>query len=227
MQFKSCIVHKLSLIIAALLFIGCGESKEVQIVKNGHLNSHPEKTIGEAVDNFVGNPKWESGIGADGETKGKTLVNVRGKMMFMGKEVTGALQYIVNTKESTFEINAFEINEVPQNMFILAGLIEKMYESNPKKAALTDSKSNPIVSSDIKELSMEFQKADKEINTVYKDVMSKLSSGVRGELKREQIAWIKKKESTCDAEGDEVKRLQCMIRMTNERTEELKKYPAN
>ena len=76
---------------------------------------------------------------------------------------------------------------------------------------------------DLDTLKKTFNDSDKEINQVYKDVMGKLSPGAKAELKRTQIAWIKEKEKTCNSESDEGKRLECLIRMTNERTEELKK----
>lgn len=69
-----------------------------------------------------------------------------------------------------------------------------------------------------------FATADQEINDVYNQIMSQLSPGAKGELKSEQIAWIKKKESSCDAETEEANRLKCLISMTRERTEALNQY---
>ena len=54
-------------------------------------------------------------------------------------------------------------------------------------------------------------------------VMSNLSAGGKDELKRAQISWIKEKENNCNAENDEVKRLSCLIMMTNERTDQIKR----
>ena len=87
--------------------------------------------------------------------------------------------------------------------------------------------SNPAwdsASDDLQSLKQIFAKADQEINDVYKDTMSPLSPGAKGELKSEQIAWIKKKESSCAAETEEANRLKCLISMTRERTEALKQY---
>ncbi len=90
----------------------------------------------------------------------------------------------------------------------------------------TDTLSVPADSSsiDLPALRQSFTGADQEINTVYRETMSKFSPGAKAELKREQLTWIRKKESACNAEIEEAKRLQCLIRMTRERTEELKKY---
>jgi len=77
---------------------------------------------------------------------------------------------------------------------------------------------------DVQVLKEEFANADKEINLVYKDLMKKLSPGVKTELKNEQIAWIKEKERKCNAETSDVNRLNCLIKMTTERTSQLKTY---
>ena len=115
-------------ILLTLIVAGCfGDSEEISIVKNGHFNGHPQKTVGEAVDNFFANPKWESGVGSDGETKGKTLVNATGKITYMDKEVKAEIQFIVNKDNGTFNMNAFEMNGIPQNVFMVAGLINKMF----------------------------------------------------------------------------------------------------
>lgn len=213
----------------------CGESKEIQIVKNGYLNGHPERTIGDAVNNFFGSPKWESGVGIDGETKGKTLVNVKGKMMFMDKEVTAALQFIVEKENGTFRLNACELNGIPQNMIMYAALIEKMYQSQPKTASATKNiaaQNKPEIKSEnteraLEDIKNEFLQSDKEINKIYKEVTARLSPASKAELKKEQLAWIKQKESNCYAESDDAKRLMCLTQMTNERILRLKNYPAN
>jgi len=80
---------------------------------------------------------------------------------------------------------------------------------------------------DLSTLRKEFAEADKEINNVYKMVMSNLSAGGKDELKREQKVWIKEKENKCNAENDEVKRLNCLIKMTNERADQIKTYSSN
>lgn len=108
------------------------EPKAVHIVKSGYFTSHPApaKDIGDAVNAFFGDPKWESGIGTDPdpETQGKTLVNIKGKVRFMGKDVDAALQFVVNEDTGAFQARSLEFNGIPQNQLMLVGLIDKMYE---------------------------------------------------------------------------------------------------
>lgn len=80
---------------------------------------------------------------------------------------------------------------------------------------------------EMQNLKQSFVAADQEITDVYHALMSSLSAGVKAELKREQIAWIKQKESTCNSLDDEAQRLKCLTSMTKERTAALKEYAIN
>lgn len=112
----------LFMILIALSFLSCGDSKEVEAVKNGTLNGYPYKTLGKAVEEFVGSPKWEEITAEDGNK----YVNISGKIEYYKKETNILLQYKVSN--SSFEFNALEFNGIPQNIFIYNALIEKMYE---------------------------------------------------------------------------------------------------
>lgn len=57
---------------------------------------------------------------------GNMYVNVKGTILYQEKEIEALIQYKVNG--DTFEFNALEFNEIPQNMFMYSGLINKMYE---------------------------------------------------------------------------------------------------
>lgn len=122
MKFSMCIL------VLTMLLSGCGDSKEIKLVKSGKLNNCPGKTVEQTVNNFFGSPKWESGIGKDGPTKGQTLVNMRGKMAVQGKAVDATLQFIVDEKNGTFQAHALEYNSVPQSGLMLMGLLSKMCE---------------------------------------------------------------------------------------------------
>jgi len=80
---------------------------------------------------------------------------------------------------------------------------------------------------EMQNLKQSFVAADQEITDVYHALMSSLSAGVKAELKREQIAWIKQKESTCNSLDDEAQRLKCLTSKTKERMAALKEYTIN
>ena len=58
---------------------------------------------------------------------GSISVNATGKITYMDKEVKAEIQFIVNKDNGTFNMNAFEMNGIPQNVFMVAGLINKMF----------------------------------------------------------------------------------------------------
>lgn len=114
-----------SIILVLVLFLSaCSDSSEIKMIKESKLNINPEKTIGAAVDDFFGSPKWEKLVAADG----LTYVNVSGKMFFMEKEVDGVLQFKISENGEDFEVSSFEMNEIPQNKLMLAGLLNEMFK---------------------------------------------------------------------------------------------------
>lgn len=111
----------------AVSFSGGRGDKYVQMVRGGILNGYPQKTVGEAFDDFLDNPKWESGVSEDGER----FVNVKGGILYLNKEAELAVQFFVDEKNEAFQYNACEINGVPQNNLIFWGLLEAVYSNNP------------------------------------------------------------------------------------------------
>lgn len=80
--------------------------------------------------------------------------------------------------------------------------------------------------------SRKFGKADGELNSTYKQLMASLDDSRKAALKREQISWIKEKESKCAKAGKEVEGgsmegiliNDCKITMTEERLAYLQGY---
>ena len=109
-------------ILLGVLFFSC-DSPEVSSIKNGSLGSCPDRTVDEIVSCYMASPSWESIVA----TNGNTYVNVTGSIQYDGKDVNALLQFLINP-DDTFEANAFEINEIPQNFFLLAALTNQMCE---------------------------------------------------------------------------------------------------
>lgn len=97
---------------------------KVSIVRDGTFNNYPTPTIGEAFQNYFGNPKWNSFTSDTGET----IVEFRGTCMYADVEVEALFQFIVNEEANTFEVNYLAFNEVPQSELILAALLSSVYE---------------------------------------------------------------------------------------------------
>lgn len=102
-----------------------GTSKAVAMVKGGTLSLCPGHTVEQMANGFLDDPSWESGVG----NNGTEFVNVSGGITLSGKPVTAVVQFTVDETGGTFQYNAFEINEVPQNNFMAAALFKKMCDS--------------------------------------------------------------------------------------------------
>lgn len=98
----------------------------VDIVKNGHLSEYPDVTVGEAVDGFFKNPKWESGE----SESGIKFVNVKGGIEVMGQPAEAALQFVVDDEDGTFEVYALDINDEGQPPIMMIGVLGAMFEAN-------------------------------------------------------------------------------------------------
>ena len=103
--------------------VGAGDDRALSIVQDGHFTDHPEYSVGEAVACFVGNPKWSSLEAEDGNTH----VNVTGRITFLDEPVDALVQFRVDKDAGTFALNAFELNDIPQNDLLKLALIEAMY----------------------------------------------------------------------------------------------------
>jgi len=105
------------------LVMNGGMNSEISMVKNGTLSGYPNKTVGEAVEEFFGDPNWQAILGNDRNK----YVNVTGSISYMQEEVRALMQFKLNVKNNSFEINALEFNGIPQNRLILTALLDKMY----------------------------------------------------------------------------------------------------
>ena len=77
-----------------------------------------------------------------------------------------------------------------------------------------------------------YEKADRELNAVWKEVISELSDNEKERLIDRQLAWIENRDITCDKETEGNRRgsgyrvflNNCLKRVTTERTEFLRGY---
>ena len=107
-----------------------GNDRYVQMVKGGTLDGYPHKTVGSAFDDFLSDPKWESGSGG-----GQRFVNVRGGMLYLDEEVEIVVQFIINEDDETFAYNAVEMNGLPQTHRFFWDLLEAIYDDGPTSSS--------------------------------------------------------------------------------------------
>lgn len=120
--------------VYALSFGGI-EDKYVRTVKNGTFKQYPQKTIGEAFDGFLSNPKWKSSLSEGNER----FVTVKGKMLFLDEKVELTVQFLIEKDDNkNFSYSSCEIDGVPQGNLIFKALLEKIYEEHPKTLKSSD-----------------------------------------------------------------------------------------
>lgn len=105
---------------------GVESDKYVQIVKSGTLDVYPQMTVGEAFDDFLDNPKWESGLSDDNER----FVNVKGGILYYDEEAEIIVQFFVDEKDNSFQYHACEIDGIPQNNLVVLDLFETIYNGD-------------------------------------------------------------------------------------------------
>jgi uncharacterized protein YecT (DUF1311 family) len=89
-----------------------------------------------------------------------------------------------------------------------------------------------VTSEQIECLERKYTAADKELNNIYKQTMSRLADSRKSALKKEQVAWIKEKESKCSQAGKEMEGgtletvmiKDCFVQMTEQRVTYLKNF---
>ena len=118
-------------LVFSIILAGCTLVEEVindpyvSLVKNGHFNSYPDQTVGEAFDSFFSSPSWTY-FEAD---TGEDVVEFTGGFTYYEQEAEALIQFIVYEDDS-FEINAVSYNDIPQNMFNYMLLISAIYEND-------------------------------------------------------------------------------------------------
>jgi hypothetical protein len=101
---------------------GAGGNLYISMVKEGSLETYPDRTIGSAVRGFVRGPEWETGVTEDGDR----VVNVRGEVLYDGEPSEIALQFLIR-EDGKFEIAAMELEGEPLSLLEIAGFLEAMY----------------------------------------------------------------------------------------------------
>lgn len=105
--------------------VGAGDDTALEIVRNGHFTADESQTpIDDLASCYFGNAKFRSLRSGDGNT----YVNLTGKIRYSDRSVDALLQFQVDKRARSFEVNAFEMNNIPQNMLLTGGLISSMID---------------------------------------------------------------------------------------------------
>ncbi len=115
-----------SFMLITIIFAGCAEKgdKNIQLVKNGSMDSNPNVPIGKAFDHFFSNGKWTSFTTKNNEE----IVEFNGRCLFLDvEEVSVKIQFeILNKKRFSLvhmSIDGENLDATSRNI-ILSGILE-------------------------------------------------------------------------------------------------------
>lgn len=86
--------------------LNTSDSKEVMEIKNGYLPISDQVTVGEALDSFLLNPKWQYFVSTDNYQ----VVQCTGECLYNDKSVEAKIQFL-SYDDGTFELHTVALNE--------------------------------------------------------------------------------------------------------------------
>ena len=119
------------ILMAACMMLYCtgcdalmSDQSIINTVKNGKLNSYPDKTVGKAFDGFLGNPVWTEFVSEGGEQ----VVQVKGSCTYLDEPITATVQFILDD-DDTFSLYTITFNDIPQNKLMQYGFLSAVYNN--------------------------------------------------------------------------------------------------
>ena len=97
---------------------------DIDIVKTGHLDNCPRKTLDQEVKGYFEAPRWEAGATTDGQD----FVNASGILTYQDKPAAAVMQFVMYKDKSGFRPYLFTINGVPQPLYVTAFTLAQMCE---------------------------------------------------------------------------------------------------
>lgn len=110
--------------------LASSDNKYVKMVKGGYRVDNPDLTYEKAFSDFFSTPRWNYFESEDG----KNIVEFTGDCTYQDTVVKARIQFVVDEENGTFEATYLALNEVPQNMLFLAGLMSAVFESEESTA---------------------------------------------------------------------------------------------
>lgn len=134
--------------------LGITEDEHVTGVKGGTNSAYPGITYEEAFENFFSNPTWRYFVGTqdgpdndgDGEpdytVENVDVVEFTGGCIYADVEVTALIQFVLDEEAGTFQPTYLSLNEIPQNMLMLSGLMETVFTQAVENGAENETVQN-------------------------------------------------------------------------------------
>lgn len=153
---------------------------------------------------------------------------IQDNLSFVRKISSDDLNKFKNSQSAEKKLSEFTPDIKESNPTTQSSSVDESYV---EKTGICEGLDISITSENLECLDRKYNVADEELNKVYKQLMSTLEDSKKSSLKKEQMSWIKEKESKCETAGKEVEggSLEpvlikgCFLQMTEKRLEYLKK----
>ncbi|MCD8215929.1 MAG: hypothetical protein LUC97_09870 [Clostridiales bacterium] len=131
------------------------EDETVLSVKNAVNSNYPGITYGEAFDSFFAYPSWSHFTGSTEDSDEEhEVVEFTGNCTYQDVDVEALIQFTLYD-DGTFKATYLSFNEVPQNMLMLAELIDTVFTTELETAS----------GSDTTEYDYESENSDSDLNS--------------------------------------------------------------
>ena len=99
-------------------------------IHRSYFENYPYKPIGQAVDSFISNPRWEVGRPTDPDFSGYTIVNLYGGVIQAGQKKPAVIQFLFDNATREFELVAMEVDGWPVNEYAVDSFIDTMMKKS-------------------------------------------------------------------------------------------------
>ncbi len=145
---------------------------------------------------------------------------------------TNDLNRFVSTPSSGKTVNTSASDATTEKPQTQAPLPNQSQSSSVEQSGICKRLDLSITAEQIECLNRKYAAVDKELNNIYKQTMSRLEESRKSALKKEQVAWIKGKESKCAQAGKEMEGgtletvmiKDCFVQITEQRVTYLKNF---
>ena len=101
-------------------------------IQRSSFEDYPHKPIGQAVDSFISNPRWEIDRPADPDFLGYTIVNLYGGVIQGGQKKQAVVQFLFDNATREFELVAMEVDGWPVNEYAMDSFIDTMMKKSSR-----------------------------------------------------------------------------------------------
>ena len=103
-----------------------GQQQYIEFVKEGHPETYPNVSYGEAFETYFADCSWEYFE----STAQQDVVEFHGTCLYGGENADVTIQFLLSYEEQTFEVYAMSINGEMQPDYVIGILLTDVFEGD-------------------------------------------------------------------------------------------------